>query len=471
VLQTARGERRPIRDLSLWELLNLPVAASIEAALALGIRMGAAPSNDPRVARHLLSQLGSTGFMRRVEERFGTPLPPEIVLAPATAHYSWKKSCRVLGLGADGLRTIRVDSRFRMDLVELEASIRELAARGQPVLACIPVVGSTEQGAVDPVQEIVALRRRLARELGVWFWLHADAAWGGYAASAVREAGPVPSTPASTPWPPEDVASALRALGEVDSITVDPHKYGFAPFPAGALCYRDGRVRFLISTDAPYAFQDEAAARASTGSHTLEGSRPGAAAAGVWLSHRMLPLDREGHGRLIHASALGARRLHSMLETREWAPFRITLLPVPDLNVVCFALSHPGFDTLEEDNAFVSGLYEALSFGAGRKHEAPEYIVSQTVLRPSLYGDAVLPIVEQLGFSKADALRAGGVHLLRCTVMHPFHAEARPEPDHLQGFVDHLHALSMEHLAADAGAHRLAADPGAMAREASGVAG
>lgn len=463
LIKTASGARAPLGSLSLWDLLNVPIGAAIDAANALGHRLGATSSKDPRIGRHLMSQLGMTAFARRVEERFGSVLPAEVVLAPATAHYSWQKSCRVLGIGADRLLSIPVDQRFRMKTEELEAAVRELAARGQPVLACVPVVGSTEQSAIDPLAEIVAVRRRLSSEVGAWFWLHADAAWGGYALSAIRKsagaervaeasASPAPSDEdarrqAQASWPGADLVEALEAVGEMDSVTVDPHKFGFAPFSAGALCYRDGRVRYLLSSsDAPYAFQDEASARTSIGSHTLEGSRPGAAAASVWLSHRVLPLDASGHGRLIKASAQGARRLGRLLRDRDWRPLRVAMLPPADLNVVCFALGHPRLTTLEQNNAFVASLHTRWSLGADRSAARPEFIVSQTLLRASTYGSAALPLVAQLGFSEADYGRAGGVHLLRCTVIHPHHAEAAGGEDYLQKFVDRLHAHCIDQM-------------------------
>lgn len=44
----------------------------------------------------------------------------------------------------------------------------------------------------------------------------------------------------------------LFALRFADSITVDPHKAGYIPYPAGGLCYRDGRMRFLVTWTSPY---------------------------------------------------------------------------------------------------------------------------------------------------------------------------------------------------------------------------
>lgn len=50
----------------------------------------------------------------------------------------------------------------------------------------------------------------------------------------------------------------LENLKFADSITIDPHKSGYIPYPAGALCYRDERSRFLVTWTSPYIdFQSE----------------------------------------------------------------------------------------------------------------------------------------------------------------------------------------------------------------------
>ena len=82
-----------------------------------------------------------------------------------------------------------VDRRFRMDPEALEERLRALAARRQPVIACVSVIGTTEESAVDRLDLVADVRDRAERELGLAFHLHADAAWGGYAASITRGAG------------------------------------------------------------------------------------------------------------------------------------------------------------------------------------------------------------------------------------------------------------------------------------------
>lgn len=74
------------------------------------------------------------------------------------------------------------------------------------------------------------------------------------------------------------------------------------------------------------------------GRFIFEGSKPGAAATAVWLSHKVLPLDERGHGYLIERTVCGARRLHDALGRADFAPFRVVRLPEPDISI---RLLHP----------------------------------------------------------------------------------------------------------------------------------
>lgn len=69
------------------------------------------------------------------------------------------------------------------------------------------------------------------------------------------------------------------------SVTIDPHKSGLCLYPAGALCYRNGTMKGFITLKAPEVFHGDT--DMSVGVFGLEGSKPGAAAAGVMLSHRV----------------------------------------------------------------------------------------------------------------------------------------------------------------------------------------
>ena len=87
----------------------------------------------------------------------------------------------------------------------------------------------------------------------------------------------------------------LQAMAYTDSITVDPHKTGLIPYPAGGLCYRNGSMRGFVTLTAPVVFHGES--DPNIGVFGIEGSKPGAAAIATLLSHRVIGLDKNGYGR------------------------------------------------------------------------------------------------------------------------------------------------------------------------------
>ena len=88
------------------------------------------------------------------------------------------------------------------------------------------------------------------------------------------------------------VQKQISAFPQCDTITIDPHKAGFCPYPAGALCYRDKRINSFLSipNNVLYYHGD-----VNLGHLGIEGSKPGAAAAGVMLANRVRPLSNNYH--------------------------------------------------------------------------------------------------------------------------------------------------------------------------------
>jgi glutamate/tyrosine decarboxylase-like PLP-dependent enzyme len=289
------------------------------------------------------------------------------------------------------------------------------------------------------------VRARAERELGVTFHVHSDACYGGYAASVTRRAdGSRRSTEEirtsiGEAWPSRGWVSAIEALGEADSVSIDPHKMGFVPYSAGAILVRDGRTRHLVATDPPYLSPDGTTTGTDgfLGGYILEGSKPGAAAAAVWLSHKVLPLDERGYGYLIERTVAGAWLLHETLATADFDPFRVIMLPVPDINIVCFVLAHPGIDLLSLLNEFNQRVYQQLSLA--RPGGPPEYIITRTRLQTPMYDGAIDPILAEIGIAGVAEWKASGdegLVVLRSTVMDPFLAEPAPAPDHVTGLIN-----------------------------------
>ncbi|HUF35410.1 MAG TPA: pyridoxal-dependent decarboxylase [Gemmatimonadales bacterium] len=439
------GGTAPLLSLPLWELLNITNGATLDL---WDLLWASAPRPDVRraVANHSLAAIGYQEYGRRLSLAFGDPLPAGVVLVAATAHYSWEKIVRALGIGSNQLGFIPLDDHYRMDAEALWREVRGLARRRQPVQALVSVCGTTEESAVDRLDQVLEVRARAERELGVTFHVHSDACYGGYAAAVTRRAdGSRRSTAeiresVGCDWPDETWVRAMIALGEADSVAVDPHKMGYVPYSAGAILVRDGRTRQLVATDPPYLSPAELPATETErflGRYILEGSKPGAAAAAVWLSHKVLPLDQRGYGYLIERTVAGARRFHAALAGADLGPYRTVMLPLPDINIVCWVLAHPSLRSLEELNAFNERVYTRMSLA--RVDGPPEYIITRTRLRSPMYDGAVDPILGALGVGgveewKAD-VGADGLVVLRSTIMEPFLAAPGTGPDHVTGFV------------------------------------
>jgi hypothetical protein len=168
----------------------------------------------------------------------------------------------------------------------------------------------------------------------------------------------------------------------------------------------------------------------------------------------VLPLDARGHGAVIGAAVRGALRLHDALGEAVWDPFVLAMLPRPDMNIVCCAITHPALGTLEATNDFVRRVYGAMSVDGDDTTRRLDYLVTKTTLRVHEYGHAVDELLARLGYSYADYERAGGLAVIRCTVMNPFLVSAQGKVDHFAGFVRTLGDVMRAQLPA-------AASPGA----------
>lgn len=331
VVTTCDGRRALLGALDAWSLLNLKVDEILALPARLTQEYGISSDTiTAAMAGHSLQHLGIQELYRRC----GADLPcSPVFLVPATKHYSFPKAAAVLGIGSANVLDIPVDCDARMSLSALEATLKRCLDERRPVYTVVSVVGSTEESAVDPLKAILDLRHRFQKE-GLSFTVHADAAWGGYFASILRpDEGPrakdAPSGPAAEIGMSRYVTAQLSALGRADSITVDPHKSGYVPYPAGALCYRNSAMRDMVTFKAPYIVHGDA--EPTVGIYGLEGSKPGAAVAAVYLSHKVIRPTRSGYGQLHRKALFNCKRFYARLLCLARREDRFIIVPVPRL--------------------------------------------------------------------------------------------------------------------------------------------
>jgi aromatic-L-amino-acid decarboxylase len=170
--------------------------------------------------------------------KLGGPDPDAVIYLSDQAHSSVAKGLRVLGFAANQVRSVPVDDRLRLDVAALEAAVQKDRSEGWRPFCVVASAGTTNTGAVDPLEKISALCR--ANDM----WLHVDGAYG--AAAALTERG----------------RAALRGLELADSIALDPHKWLFQPFEIGCVLVRD--MRYLRQAFAVHP-EDNAAYLADVG--------------------------------------------------------------------------------------------------------------------------------------------------------------------------------------------------------------
>lgn len=447
-----------VPDLALpeddWQAFNLTPAASIELLERWRGWLRQQPAGErkrwqQRVDAERPEHLGLAGFVA-AHPQLSVPQ----VLAPVTAHYSWSKGMKMLGLGRGQLQLLP-EHAMHLDIDALHEALNHCHDRGQPVLMAVAVLGSTEYGTIDAVDGVVAARSTWDRR-GLGFAVHADAAWGGYLATLFRrpdgslrpreEVGE-----AYARFPSRQVHAAFAALGDTDSVTVDPHKLGYLPYGAGAFVCRDHRAMTLLSEDADYVFQggdDDAYMERYRvlGRYIPEGSKSGAMAAAVYVTHRVLPLDHEHFGCLPRQTLLAAEAFYEQalaFAARIQAVASVRVPFAPDSNLVCLAINPAGNRDLGAANELVQRLYRGMRADPSRPLQVREFFGSATTLQPAAVGTAEMGrMLQSLGLDPAsldsDDPSRDRLLILRHTLMNPYIIDHENGISYVERYFDSL---------------------------------
>ena len=151
------------------------------------------------------------------------------VYASTEAHSCVRRAVELLGLGTDALRLVPVDREYRMDVAALREMIAADRAGGLEPICVVASGGTVNTGVVDPLAELADV----AQEHGCWF--HVDGAYG-----AVGAALP-------------ELAPLYRGIERADSVALDPHKWLYVPYEAGATLVRDpATLRAMFAHRAEY---------------------------------------------------------------------------------------------------------------------------------------------------------------------------------------------------------------------------
>ncbi|HVQ31875.1 MAG TPA: pyridoxal-dependent decarboxylase [Vicinamibacteria bacterium] len=155
-----------------------------------------------------------------------------VAYTSSQAHHSVAKALRLAGVPPGNLRAVSVDRRFRADPLDLRARVRDDRARGLRPFLVVAAAGTTNTGAIDPLDELALICA------GEGLWLHVDGAYGG--AFVLCTEG----------------KTRLRGIERAHSITFDPHKGMFLPYGTGCLLVRDGAVLRAAHAESAAYLQD-----------------------------------------------------------------------------------------------------------------------------------------------------------------------------------------------------------------------
>ena len=224
------------------------------------------------------------------------------IIIPESAHFSFKKAADMLNLK---IVEAELDENYKIDVESLRNSITD------KTVAIVAIAGTTELGLIDPIEEI----SKIALENNIYF--HVDAAFGGFSIPFLKEIG-------------YDLPVFDFSLEGVCSITVDPHKMGLAPIPAGGIIFRCEEYLEVMAVDSPYL-------TVKTQS-TIVGTRLGASSAATYAI--MKYFGKEGYSKIAQELMENTKFFAQNLKDLGYK-----IICEPELNIVAF--NHPTMETHE----------------------------------------------------------------------------------------------------------------------------
>lgn len=222
------------RFVNVWHAA--PVFAQIEATV---IRWLSDLFDLPPEAGGVLTSGGSmanfSGIVAARRALLGEQHAGGTLYVSDQTHASVAKSAVLAGFAHENVRAVASDDALKIDVGALADMVAADRARGLRPFCIVANAGTTNTGAVDPIDELADVAR--ANDM----WLHVDGAYGGF--FQLTERG----------------RALFRGIERADSIVLDPHKGMFLPYGTGCLLVRDrARLREAHHVGAEY-LQDLAA--------------------------------------------------------------------------------------------------------------------------------------------------------------------------------------------------------------------
>lgn len=140
-----------------------------------------------------------------------------VIYITRQVHHSVDKAIRIAGLKECIIRHVPMDDHYRMSAADLDRMITVDKTHRLHPLMVIASAGTTDTGAIDPLDEI----GRIAKKHELWY--HVDAAYGGFFMLT------------------DEGKEKLKGIEMSDSLIVDPHKGLFLPYGTGVVLVKDAK--------------------------------------------------------------------------------------------------------------------------------------------------------------------------------------------------------------------------------------
>ena len=399
ILFTAKDHKlnTTLDELNGWELMNIPYEKYQDI-----LDQNKNIITNTHFTNNSLESLGIIGFKDKFEQNFNQPFPKLKILTTTTAHYSWKRSMSLLGLGQNAIEKIPQNQNFEIDSSLFEKALSKSKQNNEVIIQTSLVYGTTEFGSFDPIDQIVSIRNKYKSDL--YFPIHIDAAYGGYFATMDQNSN-------------SHLINKTRALKETESITVDPHKLGLCPYGAGAFIFKHGWLKSFLAAQAHYCFDPKtknSPVDDQLGKYILEGSKPGASAAAVYFNHKMIELSPEGFGSILDNLCYQAKYFNQLIQSLELEDFKLIPITEPQSNIVCYFIKPKHSNFLTHINEFTTKV--AAHFGVKKVKSIQEYdyIVSNTQFDISSFSNLPSSLEE-------IEINTDKVQLIRMVFMNQWH--------------------------------------------------
>lgn len=257
-----------------------------------------------------------------------------VIYCSEEAHHCFQKAVAIAGLEYCPFYKIPSDAQGRISLPHLKAQIEKDRKHGlSPWILCA-TAGSTNLGAIDPLQACAELCRQEK------LWMHVDAAYGGFF------------------WLTEAGKNKLSGMELGDSIVLDPHKGLFQPYGIGIVLVRNGAfLRRSLSSQASYLRDLAHETEHSPNDYSPELTRHFRALR-LWFSLKV-------HGMEAFEAAIDEKLILASYLYNELSNIsKLTVYGPPDLSVVAFRCEG---ETPQQSNPRTEELFSKI-MSSGRVH-------------------------------------------------------------------------------------------------------